>query len=182
MVKIRSEGEFLFQHGGRRHSYRAFQFAKYGKAHLVDVELQVGSIPLHPAGAQRINGPGAESRFGASFSHRPATGARAVQDDVEGAMISRIDRRSPPGELVIRRENAADKGDDGKSKAFILAYRVDIPPEVAIVVDFLIEAKSIAMASAAIRPERAAIGTPAPGWVLPPARYRPGILVRAVGL
>ena len=34
------------------------------------------------------------------------------------------------------------------------------------------------MHAAANRPEVAAIGTPGPGCVLPPARYRPGIALR----
>jgi hypothetical protein len=37
------------------------------------------------------------------------------------------------------------------------------------------------MHAAARRPEVAAIGTPAPGWVLPPARYNPGIELRELG-
>jgi hypothetical protein len=43
--------------------------------------------------------------------------------------------------------------------------------------DGAVEARYASVASAARVPLRADIGTPGPGWTLPPARNRPGSLV-----
>jgi hypothetical protein len=58
---------------------------------------------------------------------------------------------------------------------------VDVPPEIAAVGYRRIERWSSARLAAANRPEMAAIGTPAPGCVLPPARYSPGTRLRDPG-
>ena len=71
---------------------------------------------------------------------------------------------------VIGREYAADKGDDGEGVAPIVAYRIDIPPGIAAGRNLPVEARSASTASAAKRPDNAAIGTPGPGCTLPPAK------------
>jgi hypothetical protein len=71
---------------------------------------------------------------------------------------------------VIGREDAADERNDGQRMSSVVADGVDIPPRVAASRYRLAEARSASTAAAAKRPESAAIGTPGPGWVLPPAR------------
>ena len=63
----------------------------------------------------------------------------------------------------------------------VVGDAVDIPPGIAIRADRDIKARSCMIASAACRPDSVAIGMPAPGCTPPPARYRPGITVRAPG-
>ena len=101
-----------------------------------------------------------------------------VEGDVDGAVVERVATAGPG---VVGREHAAQHGDDGKAMATVVAQRVDVPPEVAARRDRPVEPRSASSAAAAIRPERAVIGTPGPGCTLPPARYRPGIRVRTPG-
>ena len=61
----------------------------------------------------------------------------------------------------------------------IVAQGIDIPPEITTRRDFLVKPRSAISVAAANRPDMAAIGTPGPGCTLPPAVYRPGILLRA---
>ena len=63
----------------------------------------------------------------------------------------------------------------------VIAQRVDIPPRVAVAGNIDVEPRSAITADAASRPDSAAIGTCAPGCVLPPARYRPLIADRLPG-
>jgi hypothetical protein len=84
---------------------------------------------------------------------------------------------------IIGGEDRADEGDEGKAVAAAVGDGIDIPPGIATGFDGDIEARpperkirerrrsrSCISASAASRPEIAAIGTPAPGCVPPPAR------------
>jgi hypothetical protein len=102
-----------------------------------------------------------------AFGHGPAPTARSVQRDIDGAMIIGA---SSPAQLVIRRKDAADEGDDGQAEAAVFAEGVDIPPGIAVWRDGDVEARSLSRHSTAWNAESAAIGTPAPGWVLPPAQ------------
>ena len=70
---------------------------------------------------------------------------------------------------VIGRKHAADKSDEGEAKTLIIADAIDIPPGIAARLYRDIKARSEMMALAAIWPESATIGTPAPGCTLPPA-------------
>ena len=63
-----------------------------------------------------------------------------------------------------------------------IAQAVDIPPEIRTRADRLVESRCAIRVAAASRPDRVAIGTPAPGCALPPARNSPGIAVAAEGL
>ena len=80
---------------------------------------------------------------------------------------------------VIRREHAADEGDDGQAIVAAIAQRIDIPPEICTRFDRLVEPRCAISVAAASCPDIAAIGTPGPGCTLPPAAYKPGIRVRA---
>ena len=114
--------------------------------------------------------------------HRPAIAALAIDRDIDGAMIERIGRALAPREGVVGREHAADEGDDGDA---VLRRRRSARRHTTthsrLARTSLDEVRSAIRLAAADRPDSAAIGTPGPGCVLPPARYRPGILVRAPG-
>lgn len=75
---------------------------------------------------------------------------------------------SSPG--VVGGEDATDQRDDGDAVLSVVAQCIDIPPLIGIVGQRLIETRSAVTLAAASRPDSAAIGTPGPGCVLPPAR------------
>ena len=135
-----------------------------------DLDLQHVSVPGHGAGSNRqglrISSDGAARTLG----HRPIFGARAIERDIHRAMIHRAGAAAPTRPPIIGREDAADEGDHRHAVALIVADGVEIPPDIAARGDELIERKSAKILAAASRPDRAAIGTPAPGCVLPPAR------------
>ena len=84
-----------------------------------------------------------------------------------------------PRPSVIGREHAAHKGNDAQAELAAIAQCVKIPPEVATRLDRLIETRCAIVAAAASLPDIAAMGTPGPGWTLPPAKIKPGIEVAA---
>ena len=92
-----------------------------------------------------------------------------------------IGRTAPPRQSVVGRKYAADEGDQGQSMLPVIAECVDVPPGVAVRRDGRVKARSVHSAAAASRPDKAAIGTPGPGCVLPPARYSPVTRVREPG-
>src|SRR6476646_10195440 len=97
----------------------------------------------------------------APLGHRPARPARSVERDIDAGMVQRI---APPALLVIRREDRAQKRDDRQPEGTAVGEGIDIPPGVATGRNVRIEAKSFITVAAARRPDKAAIGTPAPGW------------------
>lgn len=103
----------------------------------------------------------------AALGHRPPPAALGVQCDIDGAVIERI-AAARPG--VVGRKNAADEGDQRDRRAAIVADSVEVPPDIATGRDFHVEARSETRRRAASCPDSAAIGTPAPGCTLPPAR------------
>ena len=111
----------------------------------------------------------------AALGEGPAFPALPVERHVQRAVVQGIADAAPAGQRVVGREDAADKADQRDSVAAVVAQRVDVPPSVAVVRDRPVEARPVEARSAsrlaaAIRPESAAIGMPAPGCVLPPAR------------
>lgn len=133
---------------------------------FLDVDNQAVLIPAHRAWAdvQRIAFLSRVAR--AALGHHPAR-AFAVERDVEAAMV---ERNIAARLLVIGRENAADKADDSQPEPLVIAERVDIPPAIALRWYHRVEIRSDSSASLANLPDKAAIGTPAPGWVAPPAQ------------
>ena len=105
-------------------------------------------------------------RAAAPLGHRPAR-LRAVERDIERGMIERI---APPAALVIGREHAPEERDDRQPVLPVVADRVDIPPGIAARGDSFVEARSFAITRAASCPDKAAMGTPAAGWVAPPVQ------------
>ena len=89
-------------------------------------------------------------------------------------MVFGIRRALAAGPGVVRREDAADKGNDAQAVLAVVAECVDIPPEITTRRHRLVESRCAIKVAAARRPDMAAIGTPGPGCTLPPARYRPG--------
>jgi len=94
----------------------------------------------------------------------------AIERDVQRAMIERVAAAEAAGKRIIGREDATNEGDQRDALLAVVAQRVDIPPRIAVFRDGAVEARSAIRLAAAIRPDSAAIGTPGPGWALPPAR------------
>jgi hypothetical protein len=105
--------------------------------------------------------------YRAALGHAPAVAAGPVERNIDADVIIGI---APACPVVIGREHRADKGDDRQPVSAAIAQAVDIPPEITAGRDVRIEARSSARLSAASMPESVAIGTPGPGWALPPAR------------
>jgi len=105
----------------------------------------------------------------AALSHRP-TPLTTVKRNIKSAMIFRIALRVLAGSLIIGRKHTADKADNRQSVLAVITERVNIPPAITVLVYGRIKARSCNSASAARIPANAAIGTPGPGCVLPPAR------------
>lgn len=137
---------------------------------LLDVDHQRVSIPGERAGADADGIPGLLYRAGRAFRQRPALAAFTVERDVERAMLMRVRWAALARAEIVGREDAADEADQGQAVLAVVAQRVDVPPAIAVRDDLAVEAKSPSSRAAAIRPESAAIGTPAPGCTLPPAR------------
>jgi hypothetical protein len=74
------------------------------------------------------------------------------------------------GAGVVWREHAANKSDDGQPMLAVITGGVDVPPAIAIRRYRRVEVRSSRIAAAARMPAKAAMGTPGPGCVLPPAR------------
>ncbi len=135
---------------------------------FIDLKLQSVAVPVHAAWADCDAAMRSRKVAATALGHRPAIASGAVERDIHRAMIFRI---APTRPRVVRREHAADEGDDGQAVLFVIAECVDVPPGVtAAGRDRRVEARSAKMLCAACWPESAAIGTPAPGCTPPPAR------------
>jgi hypothetical protein len=133
---------------------------------LDNVDGQRLAVPMHRARPDLEVAGIARHRAAAAFGHHPAV-LRAIERDIERGMVERI---APPALLVIGREDRAQKGDDCQPVLPVVADRVDIPPGIAACRDVFIEARSFAITRAASCPDKAAMGTPAAGWVAPPVQ------------
>ncbi len=133
---------------------------------FLDVDDQAVLVPTHRA-RSNVKRIAFLLCFGRSpLGHHPAP-ALAVERDVEAAMV---ERNVAAGFLIVGRKDAANETDDRQPEAFVIAERVDIPPAVALRWYHGVEIRSDSTASLANLPDKAAIGTPAPGWVAPPAQ------------
>jgi hypothetical protein len=151
----------------RADAHRAPHRIGQGGRDFGDVDHHRVAVPSDCAGADAEMVGAAVHPVRRSLGHRPGGASGAVQGDVDRAVVV---GRAPARQLVIGREDAADKGDDGQPVGAVRAGCVDIPPGIAVGRDRDVETRSLSKHSAASRPESAAIGTPAPGWVLPPAQ------------
>lgn len=106
----------------------------------------------------------------AALSHRPEFASVVVQRNIQGTVVERITATSASCQRVVGRKDAADKANNREAVTRVCTQCINVPPDISAGSNRRIEAKSSATASAANRPEMAAIGTPGPGCVLPPAR------------
>jgi hypothetical protein len=138
----------------------------------------------------RVQGRGAEGeRIAATVGdeplvHHPGPAFGTRERHVQGTERQRIGLPggAGAGRRVGRREDAADEGDHGQRRAAVVRDDVGVEPEVPVVRGRQVEGRSAQSASAARCPLAVAIGSPAPGCTVPPARYRPRKRVRAPGL
>jgi hypothetical protein len=137
---------------------------------LLDVDRQYVIVPSYHAWPDRKRRGRPLNARATSFGHRPVLSVFSVKRNVHRAVIQRVAVATSSHVGVVGRKYAADESDDGYSIAAICAQSVDIPPDISARRNWPIEAKSVSIASAASQPEIAAIGTPGPGCVLPPAR------------
>jgi len=138
-------------------------------------------MPTHCAWPDRELARLLAHRRATALDHAPALAARAVQGHVDGTVVEWISRAGSPRPSVIGREHATNEGNDRQAVVTVVAQCVQIPPGIAVAPYRRVEAQSARIAVAAWRPESAAIGSPGPGWTLPPARYSPGIRLRDPG-
>lgn len=158
-----------------------------GHAALPNVDHQLPAIPAQLALLDLKHGPRPRDRCCSPLCHGPALLTGAVDGNIEGTVVVCCDwsAASKTGCLrpvVVGREDASHEGNQGDAVLTAVAQAVDIPPEITTRWDRLVESRCAIRVAAASRPERAAMGTPAPGWALPPAKKSPGIGVSAEGL
>ncbi len=143
--------------------HSAFQRKRKRHAHLIEIDHEsiAGKGCMAAPNGEFIGGP--LKRSLAAFRHRPTLAALAEQDHIDRAMIFRPQIATPPLPFVIGRKNASDEEDDRQAIGLVVAECVDIPPAIAARRDGRIEVQSAIKAETALRPDNAAIGTPAPG-------------------
>ena len=128
------------------------------------------AAPFKPAGSNRQMGFIAAKFALWPFGHAPDFGPGFIEGQIHRTVIFRVALSPAPGAGVIGRKDTADKGDKGQRMRPVIAPGVNIPPDITVLRDAAVKGWSAKRAAAASRPERAAIGTPGPGWVAPPAR------------
>lgn len=163
-VGVESKGEV--GHHARAHLDDAANRHRHGRAAFIDLDAKTIRGPRHRTGADAQEIARTMEVFLTALRHRPTRGS-AVQRDIDRAVVLRGD---PAGGFVVGREDAADEADQRQAVDAVRTDGVDIPPRVAAGRDVRVEARSDATARAADCPDRHAIGTPAPGWTLPPDR------------
>jgi hypothetical protein len=137
---------------------------------LVEFDRERVTIPSDRAGADRQVRLRSSNRIPAALGQSPEPGPWAIERNIQSTVIERICWPTTAGPGVIRREHAADKGDQGDAVPPVVAQGIDIPPRVAVRRDGCVETMSGTRLAATKRPDSAAIGTPGPGCTLPPAR------------
>jgi hypothetical protein len=172
------EAEAALAVDDRGNAHLAADLHRQHGAFFFDIDDQRGAIPAHLAGADAQRGAITEQGAVPALCHRPAAAALAIKGDVQAHMIF---RGVAAGGLVIGGEDRADEGDDGQPELSAIAFGVDIPPAVATGWNVCIEARALRIAALAKRPDKAAIGTPAPGCAEPLATQSPGSFVLLPG-
>ncbi len=137
-----------------------------GGTDLINLDHQFAPRPVHRGwpdlqGIARL----AQRRSPPVCHGEPPAGA--IGGHVDAAMVLRI---APPRPRVPRRKHRPDEADDRYRPCAVVRDAVYVPPRIAIGGDGDAEVRSRIIASAACWPDRAAIGTPAPGCAAPPAR------------
>ena len=106
----------------------------------------------------------------AILGERPALGGDAIKRDIERGMGERIGAAAAARARVKWGEDATEKRDQREAVTSVVADGVEIPPDIPTGCNRDVEARSASRLVAACPPESAAIGSPAPGCTLPPAR------------
>ncbi len=166
MAPLRVQGEAPFGDGLGHQPDPAANPTRQRNGDLLDLDGQRITVPAQRRGAYRQSPLVSFQCTASSLRHGPAR-PRTVERDVQTQMVRRI-LSAGPG--VVRREHAADKGDDRQSMAPVVAEGVQVPPAIATRDDRRLEVESFSRHATAKRPDSAAIGTPGPGCTLPPAR------------
>ncbi len=107
----------------------------------------------------------------AALGHAPIRAVWRIQGDVQTDEILGVRmfaQRARP--RVVGGEHRTDESDERDAGGAFGIQRVDVPPRIPVRRDDLSEVRSCITCAAAMRPDSAAIGTPGPGWTLPPAR------------
>ena len=96
------------------YAYGAQQALGHGYADFIQVNLQMIARPFQLAGANHQLVCTSRYAGAAALGHGPAAAAGAVQRNVYGAVVLRINSCTffSKGLRVVRRENTADKGND----------------------------------------------------------------------
>ena len=166
-------------------SYRHPSAHSHGDGYIdfVKVDGQRLAIPVKVARADAAMACTALQLAAATFGHGPAFARFSIQRDIDGAVVFWVSHAPIAGTCpsIVGRKHTTHKGDDGQSILPVVAQRVDIPPEITTRRDRLVESRCAIRVAAASRPDMAAMGKPGPGCTLPPAKYRPGTLLRADG-
>lgn len=187
MATIHIEWRLMGEEAIRRQTDLAPNGKGNGHAALPNVDHQLPAIPAQLALLDLKHGARPRHRCCSPLCHGPALLTGAVDGNIEGTVVVCCDwsAASKTGCLrpvVVGREDASHEGNQGDAVLTAVAQAVDIPPEITTRWDRLVESRCAIRVAAASRPERAAMGTPAPGWALPPAKKSPGIGVSAEGL
>lgn len=66
-----------------------------------------------------------------TLGHGPSVAAPPVQRDIQRSVVLGLCRTAAARDSVVRREHAADKGNDGQAVLAIMAECIDVPPDVA---------------------------------------------------
>ena len=169
MARVGVEVEGPVEQSFRAHRHAATQALRERRADLANVDDEAVAMPAHRAGADDEASLGARRARCAALRHCPAPWF-AIESHVEGAVVFRIALALAAGTGIVRREHAANESDDGQAMASVITRGINIPPAISVSRYRRVEARSCSKASAARMPARAAIGTPGPGCVLPPAR------------
>jgi len=148
----------------------AFKPDKTRHRQLIDIDRKPVAVPVQGALTDCQSRGRLRERRLAPLGERPVFSARTIKRDIDRAMVKRIAIAAPARCGVIGRKDAADEGNDRQPMRTIVTQRVDIPPRITVTRDRRVEARSAVTHCAASRPDIAAIGTPGPGCVLPPAR------------
>ena len=157
---------------------RPSYFSGYWVRPFIDLNYKRISIPAKRTWTHAQKVGVLIKRVFASFGHCPSFHTFPVKTDIKCHMIFGI---TPSGPSIIRGEHRPYHGNDRETEEAVIADCIRIPPSVTSAWNSQIKTWSFRICSAASIPESVAIGTPAPGCTLPPARYNPGIRVFAPG-
>jgi hypothetical protein len=119
---------------------------------------------LDPTRADREGMRGLLEMTTATLGEGPEAAVTPVEREIDGDVVVGIDAlTSASGRGRVRGEDTAAEDDERQRVVAPGPDRVDVPPTVSVRRERLVESESVRIASAAIRPDSAAIGTPAPG-------------------